>query len=45
MRKGQHGNKEAKKPKATPAAPVPVAVAAALPAGRTATAAAKPKKR
>ena len=45
MGKNKHGNKEAKKPKATPAAPVPVAVAAALPAGRTAADAAKPRKR
>jgi len=45
MSKGQHGNKEAKKPKATPAPAVPEAAAGVLPAGRTAPVTAKPKKR
>jgi hypothetical protein len=44
MSKGQRGNKEAKKPKAVPAPPVPDAVAGALPSGRQA-AAPQPKKR
>lgn len=45
MSKGQHGNREAKKPKAAPAPKVPDAVAGALPAGRPAALATKPKKR
>ena len=44
MSKGQRGNKEAKKPKAVPAAAVPEAVAGVLPAGRNAPLP-RPKKR
>ena len=44
MSKGQRGNKEAKKPKAVPAPPVPEAVAGVLPSGRSAPAQ-QPKKR
>lgn len=44
MSKGQRGNKEAKKPKAVPAPPVPEAVAGVLPSGRGAPVP-PPKKR